>query len=67
MGIVEKIGQTVWTEIWPQTLFFTLVSVAITVGCETTGYSMKVNTGKLSSSARSAREKYHRERSVLTK
>ncbi|GAA5894691.1 uncharacterized protein JCM6883_002180 [Sporobolomyces salmoneus] len=44
MGFIEKIGQTVWTEIWPQTLFFTLVSVAITVGCETTGYAMKVNT-----------------------
>ncbi|GAA5975923.1 hypothetical protein JCM5350_000780 [Sporobolomyces pararoseus] len=44
MSFFHKIGQTVWTEIWPQTLFFSLISVAVTVGCEATGYSMKVNT-----------------------
>ncbi|GAA5877549.1 hypothetical protein JCM1840_005839 [Sporobolomyces johnsonii] len=46
--IFHRIGQTVFTEIWPQTVFFTLIAMAICVGCDQTGYSMKVNTIMLS-------------------
>ncbi|GAA5924122.1 uncharacterized protein JCM15063_005551 [Sporobolomyces koalae] len=44
MGVLHKIGKTVWPEIYPQTLWFTFVSVGIVAGCEVTGYGMKVNT-----------------------
>ncbi|BGP37119.1 hypothetical protein JCM10450v2_001027 [Rhodotorula kratochvilovae] len=49
MSIIgRKIGQTVWPEIAPVVACFTLVGVAVTVGCEVSGYEMKVNTIMLS-------------------
>lgn len=42
--LLRKIGQTVFPEIAPAVLAFTLVAVAVTVGCEVSGFAMKVNT-----------------------
>ncbi|KWU45830.1 UPF0187-domain-containing protein [Rhodotorula sp. JG-1b] len=44
----RKLGQTVFPEILPAVLGFTLVAVAITVGFETASYPFKVNTIMLS-------------------
>lgn len=44
----RKLGQTVFPEILPAVLGFTLVAVAITVGFETAAYPFKVNTIMLS-------------------
>ncbi|GAA5820190.1 hypothetical protein JCM3770_004815 [Rhodotorula araucariae] len=46
--VARKIGQTVWPEIAPVVASFTLVGVAVTLGCELSGYEMKVNTIMLS-------------------
>ncbi|BGO98372.1 hypothetical protein NBRC10513v2_002767 [Rhodotorula toruloides] len=46
--LLRKIGQTVFPEIAPAVLAFTLVAVAVTVGCEVSGFAMKVNTIMLS-------------------
>lgn len=42
--LLRKIGQTVFPEIAPAVLAFTLVAVAVTVGCEVSGFALKVNT-----------------------
>jgi len=42
--ITRKIGQTVWPEIAGPVVFFTLCALAVTLGCELSGYAMKVNT-----------------------
>ncbi|TNY24153.1 Bestrophin, RFP-TM, chloride channel-domain-containing protein [Rhodotorula diobovata] len=46
--ITRKIGQTVWPEIAGPVVFFTLCALAVTLGCELSGYAMKVNTILLS-------------------
>ncbi|GAA5978945.1 hypothetical protein JCM10908_002745 [Rhodotorula pacifica] len=46
--LVRKLGQTVFPEILPAVLGFTLVAVAITVGFESASYPFKVNTIMLS-------------------
>ncbi|BGP13172.1 hypothetical protein JCM10213_000248 [Rhodosporidiobolus nylandii] len=46
--LARKLGQTVFPEIAPASIWFTLIAVAICLGCDLSGYSMKVNTIMLS-------------------
>ncbi|KPV76801.1 uncharacterized protein RHOBADRAFT_51791 [Rhodotorula graminis WP1] len=46
--IARSVGHTVWPEIAGPVFLFTLCGVAVTVGCEVSGYAMKVNTIMLS-------------------
>lgn len=42
--IARKVGESVWPEIAGPVVLFTLCAVAVTVGCEVSGYAMKLNT-----------------------
>ncbi|GAA5902503.1 hypothetical protein JCM8208_006905 [Rhodotorula glutinis] len=46
--IARKVGESVWPEIAGPVVLFTLCAVAVTVGCEVSGYAMKLNTIMLS-------------------
>lgn len=46
--LFRRIGQTVFPEILPLTVWFTLSATAVTVGCKVSGYAMEVNTSTLS-------------------
>ncbi|GJN87786.1 hypothetical protein Rhopal_000741-T1 [Rhodotorula paludigena] len=46
--LFRRIGQTVFPEILPLTVWFTLSATAVTVGCKVSGYAMEVNTIMLS-------------------
>ncbi|GAA5984267.1 hypothetical protein JCM11641_005897 [Rhodosporidiobolus odoratus] len=46
--LIRKIGQTVFPEVAPAAIWFTLIAVATCIGCDQTGYELVVNTVMLS-------------------